>query len=73
MTCAREWIDRLQLGPHPEGGWFREIYRSAESILAGCTVAPGFSFEDFELADPDALLREFPHAASLLRERAPDS
>jgi hypothetical protein len=26
------WIERLALRPHPEGGWFREIYRAPESI-----------------------------------------
>ncbi len=25
---ARYWIDRLQLEPHPEGGYFRQTYRS---------------------------------------------
>ncbi len=29
---AREWIERLELQPHPEGGWYRETYRSAEFI-----------------------------------------
>ena len=32
---ARALIDRLRLDPHPEGGYFREIHRSA------VTVAPG--------------------------------
>jgi predicted cupin superfamily sugar epimerase len=27
-----DWIRDLGLQPHPEGGWFREAYRSAESI-----------------------------------------
>jgi len=27
-------IERLALRPHPEGGWFREVYRSAEAIPA---------------------------------------
>ncbi len=31
---ARNWIDRLRLRPHPEGGWFHETYRSAEIIPA---------------------------------------
>ena len=26
---ARQLIERLSLQPHPEGGWYREIYRSA--------------------------------------------
>jgi predicted cupin superfamily sugar epimerase len=32
MTDARHWIEALQLGPHPEGGYFRQVYRSAELI-----------------------------------------
>jgi len=49
---ARYSIERLQLAPHPEG--------------AGCTVAPGFDYADFELADGAALLREFPDQAALI-------
>jgi uncharacterized protein len=26
-TTARQVIDRLELAPHPEGGWFRETWR----------------------------------------------
>ena len=135
-AAAREIIDRFELSPHPEGGWYRQTFRdeapdgtvrstaiyfllargershwhrvdnaaegwhhyagdpirlrmsgdgitvekhvlgtdlaagerpqvivplghwqSAESLgewtLAGCTVAPGFDFEHFELAPPD--------------------
>lgn len=29
---ARHWIERLQLAEHPEGGFFRETYRSDETI-----------------------------------------
>jgi predicted cupin superfamily sugar epimerase len=32
MISARAWIDHLQLKPHPEGGYFRESYRSPETI-----------------------------------------
>jgi len=28
------WIEKLGLIPHPEGGWFRETYRSTETIQA---------------------------------------
>jgi predicted cupin superfamily sugar epimerase len=31
---ADEWIERLGLRPHPEGGFFREVYRAAEGIAA---------------------------------------
>jgi uncharacterized protein len=29
---ATYWIDTLKLAPHPEGGFFKETYRSAESF-----------------------------------------
>jgi predicted cupin superfamily sugar epimerase len=29
---TRELIDRLSLLPHPEGGWYREVYRSLERV-----------------------------------------
>jgi hypothetical protein len=32
MTEAQDWIECLRLHPHPEGGYFRETYRSAEMI-----------------------------------------
>ena len=28
---ARELIERLRLEPHPEGGWYRETWRAAET------------------------------------------
>ena len=32
MNKAEYWIDKLQLLPHPEGGWYKEVYRSEEEI-----------------------------------------
>lgn len=32
---AKEVIQALQLAPHPEGGWYREIYRSADRVNRG--------------------------------------
>jgi predicted cupin superfamily sugar epimerase len=29
---ASEVIAELQLAPHPEGGWYREVYRSADRV-----------------------------------------
>jgi len=29
---ARNLIDTLALQPHPEGGWYRQIYKSAETV-----------------------------------------
>ncbi len=32
MDPAQTLITRLRLEPHPEGGWYREVHRSAELI-----------------------------------------
>ena len=40
MKDARYWIDALDLEPLPEeGGWYREVYRAAESIPADALPA----------------------------------
>ncbi|MFH1969450.1 MAG: cupin domain-containing protein [Verrucomicrobiota bacterium] len=35
QPTAKYWITKLALQPHPEGGYFREIYRATEQISAG--------------------------------------
>lgn len=52
----------------PAGIW--QAAQPEESVLCGCTVAPGFEFEDFELGTVDALLAEFPGEAALIRRLA---
>lgn len=45
----------------PSGHWFGAVPEDKESyVLAGCSVAPGFDFEDFEMGRRDLLLKEFP-------------
>jgi predicted cupin superfamily sugar epimerase len=41
MTTAAEWIERLGLVPHPEGGHYREAYRSAE-VVPAAALPPRF-------------------------------
>jgi predicted cupin superfamily sugar epimerase len=41
MAGARDWIDGLQLRRHPEGGWFRETYRS-EEVMSHAALPPRF-------------------------------
>jgi len=36
MKTAKYWITKLNLEKHPEGGWFKEVYRSVEMISAKC-------------------------------------
>jgi len=52
----------------PAGAWFAsEPVDPAGFALVGCTVAPGFDFHDFELAGGEALSREHPALAGLIR------
>ena len=53
----------------PAGSWFgAELAVSGGYALCGCTVSPGFDFDDFELAEREALLRDFPgHREIVLR------
>lgn len=39
---AQDWIDKLNLRPHPEGGYYRETYR-AELSIARETLPAGFT------------------------------
>ena len=34
MPDAEQWVEHLQLEPHPEGGYYRQVYRAAEVIAA---------------------------------------
>lgn len=45
----------------PHGTWFgAEVAPGIPFALVGCTVSPGFEFEDFELGTREALAAEFP-------------
>jgi predicted cupin superfamily sugar epimerase len=51
----------------PGGTWFgAELAASDGYALAGCAVAPGFEFSDFELGRRAPLLAAFPAAADLI-------
>jgi predicted cupin superfamily sugar epimerase len=39
---AQYWIEKLRLEPHPEGGYFRQTYKS-EMLIAREALPPGFS------------------------------
>lgn len=53
----------------PAGVW-QAAEPAGEAVLVGCTVAPGFEFEDFVLAEERALVAEFPDAEALIRRLA---
>lgn len=51
----------------PAGSWFASrVIEGGMYGLAGCTVSPGFDFEDFELADAKKLAGEFPQHTVLI-------
>ena len=48
----------------PAGSWFgTELAAGASHCLVGCTVAPGFEFSDFELAEGPELAARYPTMA----------
>ena len=52
----------------PAGTWFGTMLDpGASHCLAGCTVAPGFEFADFELAKGPELEARYPGAADRIR------
>ena len=63
----------LQQGERPQavipaGTWFAtELVAGATQCLVGCTVAPGFEFVDFALADGPELERKYPEAAERIK------
>ncbi|HVU59124.1 MAG TPA: cupin domain-containing protein [Puia sp.] len=67
-----------KLGPHIEkgehfqtvvkaGSWFASIpAEDSEYALVGCTVAPGFDFAEFELANRATLTKQFPQHSKII-------
>jgi predicted cupin superfamily sugar epimerase len=53
----------------PARSWFAsEVCEEGQYGLVGCTVAPGFDFRDFEMAQQSHLVEAFPqHAAIITR------
>ena len=54
----------------PQGRWFGSRLASPHAsdayALVGCTVAPGFDFADFELADRSALIARYPQHQAII-------
>ena len=52
----------------PANCWFASKPATGVSFsFVGCTVSPGFDFEDFELANGDELATQYPKHASLIK------
>jgi predicted cupin superfamily sugar epimerase len=51
------------------GDWFGSRVKDKDThALVGCTVAPGFDFEDFEMGDRENLLNSFPQHKKIIQE-----
>ena len=62
-------ISKPDSGPRRStgGAWFgAELLNPQDFALVGCTVAPGFEFEHFELADRAHFLEKFPDQRSII-------
>jgi predicted cupin superfamily sugar epimerase len=55
------------------GTWFGAFPKNDDSYsLAGCTVTPGFDFDDFELAGRQVLLAKYPELESIIKRLTKD-
>ncbi|MCB2222445.1 MAG: cupin domain-containing protein [Bacteroidetes bacterium] len=73
-------LSKIRLGPEasqndlfqitiPRGYWFAGQVEQPDSYaLLGCTVAPGFDFEDFELGHRNELCKRFPKHRVLIEQ-----
>jgi hypothetical protein len=53
----------------PKNSYFAaEITEKNSFVIVGCTVSPGFDFEDFELASKKELLKKYPKHHELIEK-----
>jgi len=51
------------------GNWFASRVSNGEGYaLVGCTVSPGFDFEDFEMAERKLLIEQYPQYEELIKQ-----
>ncbi len=55
IVASGLWVGAVVEAPHSYG-------------LVSCTVAPGFDFDDFELAERDVLIRRFPQHRAIIEQ-----
>ncbi len=52
----------------PKEHWFAaELVENGDYALVGCTTAPGFEYEDFELGQERLLIKQYPEYAKLIK------
>jgi uncharacterized protein len=80
FVLQNDGLSTITLGSNLEHGEFLQVVVPANCwfgakvivpetyVLSGCTVAPGFDFKDFEMADRNKLLHEFPDHVEIINE-----
>ena len=64
---AEEKDSDLQLAIEKRNWFATELEDKKSFALFGCTVSPGFEFDDFELGKRDDLIKKFPQHSSLIK------
>jgi predicted cupin superfamily sugar epimerase len=59
-------LDRAHPQAFVRAGAWQAAEPEGEAVLCGCTVAPGFEFEDLEMARGPELIRLFPKESQLI-------
>ena len=44
MPTKDEYIEKLNLTPHPEGGWYRQVYHSAKTHYDETSLASRYEY-----------------------------
>ena len=57
----------LQLTIEKQSWFAAELENNKSFALFGCTVSPGFDFDDFEMGRRDELIKKFPQHSALMK------
>ena len=64
---GRSVDSELQLTIEKQSWFAAEVEDKKSFVLFGCTVSPGFEFEDFEIGRRDELIKNFPQYSDLIK------
>jgi predicted cupin superfamily sugar epimerase len=51
-----------------KGGYEQAVYTTGDYSLMGCTVSPGFDFDDFDMCNRDEMIRKYPENKNLIEK-----
>ncbi|WP_441000829.1 cupin domain-containing protein [Fodinibius sp. SL11] len=61
LKLGKDYADNVKFQQLvPQHCWQR-AYSTGDYSLVGCTVSPGFEFEDFEMIEPEKLAEKYPN------------